>query len=260
MDKENDGRDNDKIVAEGVICKAVGVENQEVTEEELKKINKFTLTPLKAEEVFTFKLVMGDNELDDRNYEPFNLNALKDLKKLYIGKTMIKDHRRTADNQIARVYDTELVQDSSKTVKTGEIYTKLIAKCYMVKTEKNTDLISEIKAGIKKEVSTSCKPKHAYCSICGVDNMKSYCSHWWGKEYETQDGKKTCYFTLDGAKEAYEVSFVAVPAQPRAGTTKKYRGKEKPKEINKNNEEAEIDLKIKSIASFLFTEKENLEV
>lgn len=260
MDKENDGRDNDKIVAEGVICKAVGVENQEVTEEELKKINKFTLTPLKAEEVFTFKLVMGDNELDDRNYEPFNINALKDLKKLYIGKTMIKDHRRTADNQIARVYDTELVQDSSKLVKTGEIYTKLIAKCYMVKTEKNTDLISEIKAGIKKEVSTSCKPKHAYCSICGVDNMKSYCSHWWGKEYETQDGKKTCYFTLDGAKEAYEVSFVAVPAQPRAGTTKNYGGKEKPKEINKNNKEAEIDLKIKSIASFLFIEKQNLEV
>lgn len=260
MDKENDGRDNDKIVAEGVICKAVGVENQEITEDELKKINKFTLTPLKAEEVFTFKLVMGDNELDDRNYEPFNLNALKDLKKLYIGKTMIKDHRRTADNQIARVYDTELVQDSSKLVKTGEIYTKLIAKCYMVKTEKNTDLISEIKAGIKKEVSTSCKPKHAYCSICGVDNMKSYCAHWWGKEYETQDGKKTCYFTLDGAKEAYEVSFVAVPAQPRAGTTKNYGGKEKPKEINKNNKEAEIDLKIKSIASFLFIEKQNLEV
>ena len=25
---------------------------------------------------------------------------------------------------------------------------------------------------------------------------------------------------LDGAKDAYEVSFVAVPAQPRAGTTK----------------------------------------
>lgn len=261
MDEENNRRDNDKIVAEGVICKAVGVENQEITEEELKKINKFTLTPLKAEEVFTFKLVMGDNELDDRNYEPFNLNALKDLEKLYIGKTMIKDHRRTADNQIARVYDTELVQDSNKTVKTGETYTKLIAKCYMVKTEKNTDLISEIKAGIKKEVSTSCKPKHAYCSICGLDNMKNYCSHWWGKEYETQDGKKICYFTLDGAKEAYEVSFVAVPAQPRAGTTKNYGGKEKPKEINKNNiEEAEIDLKIKSIASFLFTEKENLEV
>ena len=260
MDGKDNGEDTEKVIEEGVICKSVGVENQDVTEEELKKINKFTLAPLKAEEVFTFKLIMGDNGLDDRNYEPFNLNALKDLKKLYIGKTMIKDHKRTADNQIARVYDTELVQDSSKVTGAGEIFTKFIAKCYMVKTEKNADLIAEIKAGIKKEVSTSCRPKHAYCSICGVDNMKNYFIHDWGKDYDTQEGKKTCYFTLDGAKEAYEVSFVAVPAQPRAGTTKNYGGKKIEKEENKDNEEAEIDLRIKNLASFLFTEKENLEV
>lgn len=202
---------------------------------------------------------MGDNEIDDRNYEPFNLNALKDLEKLYKGKTMIKDHRRTADNQIARVYDTELVQDETKRTGAGEIYTKLIAKCYMVKTEKNADLIAEIKAGIKKEVSTSCRAKHAYCSICGADNMKHACSHWWGKEYDTVNGKKICYFTLDGAKEAYEVSFVAVPAQPRAGTTKHYDGTElavQKDENIKNNEEAEIDLEIDNLASFLFIEKE----
>lgn len=260
MDKENDRRDSNKIVEDGLICKSASVESQEVTENDLKKINKFTLSPLKSEEVFTFKLVMGDNELDDRNYEPFNLNALKDLQKLYIGKTMIKDHRRTADNQIARVYDTELVQDGSKLTGAGEIYTKLIAKCYMVKTEKNSDLISEIKAGIKKEVSTGCKAKHAYCSICGVDNMKNYCSHYWGKEYETVNGKKTCYFTLDGAKEAYEVSFVAVPAQPRAGTTKHYGGTELTvqKDEKNNNEEAEISLKIDNLTSFLFIEKEKV--
>ena len=257
MDEE-DNKDTQKVLEEGIICKSAGLENQEVTDDELKKINKFTLAPLKADEVFTFKLILGDNGLDDRNYEPFNLNALKDLKKLYVGKTMIKDHKRTADNQIARIYDTELQQDSSKLTGAGEIFTKLIAKCYMVKTEKNADLIAEIKAGIKKEVSTSCRPKHAYCSICGVDNMKDYCIHYWGKEYETQDGKKICYFTLDGAKEAYEVSFVAVPAQPRAGTTKNYGGKEIKKETDKN-EEAEINLKIKNLASFLFLEKENLE-
>lgn len=225
----------------------------------MKKINKFTLQPLTTEEVFTFKLVMGDNELDDRNYEPFNLNALKDLQKLYIGKTMIKDHKRTADNQIARVYDTELVQDSSKFTGAGEIYTKLIAKCYMLKTESNKDLIAEIKAGIKKEVSTSCRAKHAYCSICGVDNMKNYCSHFWGEEYDTANGKKTCYFTLDGAKEAYEVSFVAVPAQPRAGTTKNYGGKEQEAQKQNNNEEAEVNVKFDELASFLFVEKERMD-
>ena len=173
--KEEDNKDTQKVLEEGIICKSAGLENQEVTDDELKKINKFTLAPLKADEVFTFKLILGDNGLDDRNYEPFNLNALKDLKRLYVGKTMIKDHKRTADNQIARVYDTELQQDSSKLTGAGEIFTRLIAKCYMVKTEKNADLIAEIKAGIKKEVSTSCRPKHAYCSICGVDNMKNYC-------------------------------------------------------------------------------------
>lgn len=165
MDGKDNQRDTDKVVTEGLICKSASVESQDVTDEDLKKINKFTLSPLTSEEVFTFKLVMGDNELDDRNYEPFNLNALKDLQKLYIGKTMIKDHERVADNQIARIYDTELVSDSNKMTGAGEIFTKLIAKCYMVKTEKNADLISEIKAGIKKEVSTGCKAKHAWCYL-----------------------------------------------------------------------------------------------
>ena len=108
MDPENDKRSIGENFAKGLVCKSASVESQEVTEEDLKKINKFTLSPLKADEVFVFKVIMGDNELDDRNFEPFNLNALKDLKKLYIGKTMIKDHRRTADNQIARVYEKPL--------------------------------------------------------------------------------------------------------------------------------------------------------
>ena len=138
----------DKEVDDGLICKSAEVQIQDVTDEDLRKINKFTLSPLGAEEVFTFKVTMGDNETDDRNYEPFNLNALKDLKRLYVGKTVIKDHRRTADNQVARIYDTELVTDP-KLTKAGEPFTRLIAKCYMVKTNRNEDLIKEIKAGIK---------------------------------------------------------------------------------------------------------------
>lgn len=266
--------ENENDMTSGLICKSAEVQTQDVSDEDLKKINKFALSPLTKEEVFTFKIIMGDNEIDDRNYEPFNLNALKDLKKLYIGKTMIKDHRRLADNQIARVYDTELLEDESKMTGSGERFTKLIAKAYMIKTASNADLISEIKAGIKKEVSTGCRPKHAYCSICGTDNTKSYCPHWGGREYDTKDGKKMCYFTLDGAKEAFEVSFVAVPAQPRAGTTKNYGATAKDESLteedtsrqdetdnkteeeqnNKNvqNLESKIELELKEVGSFLF--------
>lgn len=257
---------DDEKIDKDFIFKAANVETHEVTEEDLKKINKLTLSPVTADEVYVFKTVVGDNELDDRNFEPFNLNALKDLKKLYIGKTVIKDHRRSADNQVARIFDTELVQDSSKLTQAGEIYSKLITKQYMIKTSKNADLIAEIKGGIKKEVSTGCKAKHAFCSICGTDNTKTYCPHYWGREYDTVEGKKTCYFTLDGAKEAYELSLVAVPAQPRAGTTKNYGAKvkdfieEKEKNIkNDENKESELKLRLKMCDSF-FMQKNNSEV
>lgn len=216
---------NDPEAIPGVIQKLASVSPLECTDEDLKKINKYTLTPLKAEDVFIFKATMADNEQDDRNYMPFNLKALQDLKKLYPGKTMLKDHSRRANNQIARIYDTELVQNANKQTELGELYTELIAKIYMVITDSNKDLIAEIKGGIKKEVSTSTMPEKMVCNICGVDNMKDYCRHFPGVEYDVSDAtgkssKKRCKMLLHGAKEAYELSFVAVPAQPRAGTHK----------------------------------------
>ena len=163
---------NDPEAIPGVITKVSSISPLEITDEDLKKINKYTLTNVTAEEVFTFKAVIADNEQDDRNDMPFNLKALQDLKKLYPGKTMLKDHARKSDNQIARVYDTELVQNANKTTELGELHTDLIAKIYVMVTESNKDLITEIKGGIKKEVSTSTVAKRIVCNICGCDNMK----------------------------------------------------------------------------------------
>lgn len=258
-----------KTLEDGLILKSARVDAQDVTDEDLKKINKFTLSPLGADDVFTFKTVLGDNETDDRNYEPFNRAALNDMKKLYIGKTVIKDHSRRADNQVARVYDTEVVEYPTKTTGAGETLAQLVAKCYMVKTARNADLITEIKAGIKKEVSTSVRPKKMICNICGTDNAKTYCPHYPGVEYDKDTGRTTCLMTIDGAKEAYELSFVAVPAQPRAGTTKHYGGEKpvaEPETENKEtvtddtppeteNKDSEISARVKLAESFVFTEK-----
>lgn len=214
--------DEDRItLEEGVISKSATIEPQEVTSSDLAKINKYTLTPLKAEEVFVFKSVIGDNETDDRNFEPFNAAAIKDMAKLYKGRPVIKDHFRKADNQVARIYDTEVITEE-KTTGAGEPFVKMVAKSYMVRTSSNADLIKEIQAGIKKEVSTGVRPKRLICNICGVDNAKTYCPHWPGREYDKEQGKTTCMITIDGVKEAYELSLVAVPAQPRAGTIKNY--------------------------------------
>lgn len=265
---------NDPEAIPGVICKTASVSPLEVTDADLKKINKYTLSPVSADDIFIFKASIADNEQDDRNYMPFNLKSLQDLKKLYPGKTMLKDHRRMADNQIARIYDTELVQDANKQTDLGELHTELIAKIYMIKTDSNKDLIAEIMGGIKKEVSTSTVPSKMICNICGTDNMKDYCRHWPGIEYTVEDGsakgsKKRCKMLLSGAKEAYELSFVAVPAQPRAGTHKSI-GFSKPikdPEIDTKNTENELKNKemdarllaqrVKNAESFFNVEKES---
>jgi hypothetical protein len=207
----------------GMIYKAAQLGTHEVTAEELKAINKYTLEPLEAADVFTFKAVLCDNELD-RDFERFSVKALQDLKKLFLGKTVIKNHSWDADGQVARIYATELVQSETVT-KSGELYTQLVAHCYMVRTESNKDLIAEIKGGIKKEGSVGCSVSSSICSICGTDNAKNYCRHWPGKSYEKEGGQQVCTFTLAGAKDAYEFSLVAVPAQKTAGVSKSYTGK-----------------------------------
>jgi phage head maturation protease len=94
----------------------------------------------------------------------------------------------------------------------------------MVRTESNKDLIAEIKAGIKKEGSVGFRASSSICSICGTDNAKSYCPHWPGRSYHKDGGPQVCTFKLDGVKDAYEFSLVAVPAQRAAGVSKSYTG------------------------------------
>ena len=206
----------------GMIQKAAQLAALEVTEAELRAINKYAMSPLMAEDVFVFRSVLCDNEID-REFERFSLKALQQLQKLFLGKTVIKDHTWAADNQVARIYATELVQ-SDKATKSGELYTQLVARCYMVKTASNADLIAEIKGGIKKEGSVGCSVSSSICSICGTDNAKSYCRHYAGRSYEKEGGAQVCTFTLDGARDAYEFSLVAVPAQKAAGVSKSYTG------------------------------------
>ena len=204
---------------EGFVTKSASIVPNAVSYHDLKLINKYTLRELAAEDVFTFSVILCDNKLD-RDFDRFTDKSLKDLQKLFVGRTVIKDHYRSADNQIARIYDTEVIAPN------GELdsYRQLKAKVYMVRLESNADLISEIEAGIKKEGSVSFRLKHYYCGICGLDNTKSYCPHWPGRTYETKDGPRTCTFEMDGVSDAFEFSLVAVPAQPAAGACKSYKG------------------------------------
>ena len=233
------------------------VKGLEVTDGEMAKINALTIKELSADDVFIFKVAMCDNEID-RDFEYFPADTLAQMAELFKGRTVISDHKRMASNQVARIYDTELVKTGEYSL-SGENYTQLVAKCYMLKNDTTADLIAAIEAGITKEVSISCAIKSAVCSICGTDNRETYCKHWNG---ETYDGE-VCYFALKGALDAYELSFVAVPAQPKAGVTKSYGGKEpeeKQDEAKPNTANEVLTLSIENVGAFLFAKKSMIKL
>ena len=90
----------------------------------------------------------------------------------------------------------------------------------MLRTAENAGLIAEIEGGIKKEVSVSCAVRRQVCSICGHDiHDRGQCSHGKGQVY----GEKRCIVRLAEPTDAFEWSFVAVPAQPRAGVVKGFQ-------------------------------------
>ncbi len=191
--------------------------NNTPAKEELELINTYTRNPLSENEVYCFNLTLCDNEVD-RDFERFSVDALKALIPLFEGKTGIADHNMSSSNQKARIFRTWLEEDETKKTSAGEAYTALRAKAYMLITEENRDMIEQIEGGIKKEVSVGCSMGSMTCSICGKDMKNHECKHQKGRYY----GKKLCHGILGDAKDAYEWSFVAVPAQKNAGVTKAF--------------------------------------
>jgi len=172
---------------------------------QLEAINVHAKVKLGAEQVYVFSLRLCDDQID-RDGERFDTAALPALAKLFIGKTGIVDHRWSAENQVARIFETQVVQEDRVS------YIK--AWAYIRRGGANEEIIADIEAGIKKEVSVGCAMGRAVCSVCGSDY--GTCGHLKGEHYDGQ----LCCAILKEPMDAYEFSFVAVPAQPNAGVLK----------------------------------------
>ena len=179
----------------------------------MEKINLYTRRAYKPEEVYTFSVVLCDNEVD-RDGECFTKETLEELAKLFVGKTGILDHEPTSKNQTARVFDAAVKEIPGKVTSLNEPYVQLTARAYVPRNDGTKAFIESIESGIRKEVSVGCAVKKRVCSVCGAES---------------------CVRILSGAADAYEFSFVAVPAQRAAGVVKKFSPRfgesEKKKEV-----------------------------
>lgn len=200
----------------------------EVTAEDLALINALAKTELTAEQVYVFTLRLCDNEVD-RDFERFDNEALERLGELLTGKSGIFDHQWSAQGQTARLYKTEVVREPARRTRAGDEYRWLKGWAYLLRTEKNGDLIAEIEGGIKKEVSVGCSAGRSVCSTCGAEN--GGCEHVPGETYDSG----LCFRELKDITDAYEWSFVAVPAQREAGVLKRF-GQEREENLSLRKE------------------------
>ena len=186
------------------------------TAAQLESINAQAKGTLTAEQVYVFSLRLCDDQVD-RDFERFDTEALAGLARLFIGKTGILDHQWSAGNQVARIFETEVVREDRVS------YIK--AWAYIRRGGRAEELIADIEAGILKEVSVGCAMGMAVCSVCGSEY--GTCGHRKGEHYDGQ----LCCAILREPMDAYEFSFVAVPAQREAGVLKALGGGKTLKEL-----------------------------
>ena len=183
---------------------------------QLEAINAQAKAQLTAEQVYVFSLRLCDDQVD-RDGERFDTAALAGLAKLFIGKTGIADHCWSTEKQVARIFETQVVKEN------GVSFIK--AWAYIRRGGSNDETIADIEAGIKKEVSVGCAMGRCICSVCGSEYGS--CGHLKGESY---DGEVCCAI-LQEPVDAYEFSFVAVPAQRDAGVMKALGSRRTLKEL-----------------------------
>ncbi|GEM_PF-6526671 len=190
-----------------------------VQQADLDLVNQYTRTPLTADQVYTVKLQLCDNNTD-RQFEQFTPDALRQLAALFVGKAVIFNHSWNAKDQTARIYSTDVETVPGRVNTDGAPYLRVVALAYMLRLDSTADTIAAIDGGILKEGSVGFRNEKNTCSICGNEYYSGDCPHWRGQTYTENGVEKTCVLYLDGVTDAFEFSFVAVPAQREAGVTK----------------------------------------
>ena len=145
----------------------------------MEKINLYTRRAYKPEEVYTFSVVLCDNEVD-RDGECFTKETLEELAKLFVGKTGILDHEPTSKNQTARVFDAAVKEIPGKVTSLNEPYAQLTAQAYVPRNDGTKAFIESIESGIRSEKARVLRVRRGkLCARAGEDvQRQALCAYF----------------------------------------------------------------------------------
>lgn len=208
-------------------------QDYKASDDDLLKINKLSLVPLKAEDVYVFELQSADDQVD-RAYEHFSPKALKSMAALAV-KNKIPfitegdyDHQHRQKNVYGVVFDAQ--------VKAG----KLLYKTYIPNISRNKDVLDAILTGLYSKLSVGFRMnpyKDFICDSCNKSLYSESCPHYPGGLDEKGN---LVTVTIKDVIDNLEISGVAVPCQQEAHI----RGTSKTIESVKSLENSNIDTMI----------------
>lgn len=166
---------------------------------------------IKQTDLFVYPVCLCDNQVDREN-DRFTDEALENIKKKAVGVIGLKNHSWEAEHAHSRIYKTEIEEEGS--------IKSVIGYAYTIKSQKTAHFIEKIKAGILKEVSIGFKATN----------------------FSEEKGIRL----INGVEDVFEWSFVAVPAQPRAGVIKEYNEEEVLNTMDLNERIKELETTITS--------------
>ena len=163
-------------------------------------------------DLFVYPVRLCDN-CKDRDGERFSDAALNSIAILSVGVVGIKNHDWSSENAHSRIYKADIEEvDGIKSV---------IGYAYTLVTNSTTEFINNIKSGLLAEVSIGFSAKN----------------------YSELDGIRV----IEDVDDVFEWSFVAVPAQPKAGVVKNMSKEVNRMELEARIKELEAEVETKSL-------------
>lgn len=149
---------------------------------------------------YTFEVKLCDDKVDVDD-EAFTVDALCDMKLLYVGKTGFLD---VGDVQYRpRIVSTQLRLEN------GVLSLYAVASISSLSDDAAKTLDNYLDT--HREFSISCCIRHRTCSICGADALTNPCYHQKGHFYKVKGvkGKQRCYYQLSAVTDVYEWAAVS---------------------------------------------------
>lgn len=193
-----------------IILSPDGAPNADV---DLEKINRHTLEPVAASEIFTFSGHCSNDRLDSHFTRMDPMTTLRNYAEDLQNGVSLQEGHNVYVNPYGRSYDGELTtlgdENGVSNAVRGSWY---IMRNIMVNGNKTDDSIRQIKAGIIRDMSVGFSGGSYRCGSCGKDLYNSDCPHIPGLEDE--NGRMSFAWIVDARLR--EVSTVYKGSTPDA--------------------------------------------